>query len=194
MKKLIFIFALLAFAVSGFGQATPSGQLRIADTSTLFVQNISVGTSLFVVADSSYWVAVAPVAGTFNLNKSYHKLVPSNTQKWVMIGATSGGGTPTDTTGFYSAFHIVQEFDESTTHTHGENHTLVGLALPNSVVVSLNGMELKKGTPPTYADGEYSLTFENGTLPTTVGVFHINLPVYQYDRIKILYAYTIPNQ
>lgn len=192
MKKLILVFALFALVASfGFGQATPSGQLRVADTSTVFGQNIPIGTTLFVVADSSYWVSVAPVASTYNLNKSYHKLLASNTYKWVMIGSGKGSGTVvgggTDTTGFYSAWHIVQEFDESTTHAHGETHVLVGVAIPNSVVISLNGMELKKS--------EYALTVAPaGPTPQSgVGVFHINLPVYQYDRIKILYAYRIAN-
>lgn len=191
MKKLILVFALFALVASvGFGQATPSGQLRVADTSTVFGQNIPIGTTLFVVSDSSYWVSVAPVASTYNLNRSYHKLLAGNTYKWVMIGSGQGSSittVSTDTTGFYSAWHIVQEFDESVTHAHGETHVLVGVAIPNSVVISLNGMELKKS--------EYDLTVAPaGPTPQAgVGVFHINLPVYQYDRVKIIYAYKIAN-
>ena len=189
MKKLIFVFLFLVLgSYVGFGQATPSGQLRVADTSVVFGQNIPVGTSLFVVADSTYWVSVAPVTSTYNLNKSYYKLMPSHTQKWVLIGVgATGGPTLSDTTGFFSAWHIVQEFDESTTHAHGETHVLVGPAIPNSVVISLNGMELKRS--------EYELTTCPGCpiSDTGIGVFYIKIPVYQYDRIKILYAYTLAN-
>lgn len=97
------------------------------------------------------------------------------------------GTTPTDTTGFFSAWHIVQEFTETVTHSHGQTHLLVGPAIPNSVLISLNGRELAKS--------EYSLTVApgDGTSNTGVGVFYIKLPVYEFDRIKILYAYTKAN-
>jgi len=180
MKKLIFVFALFTLVASlGFGQATPSGQLRVPLDVTVFNQNIPIGTTLFVVSDSLYYVSVAPVAKTFSRSTSKNS--------WLLIGGAGGSTSVTDTTGFYSAFHIVQEFDESTTGTAGETHKLVGIAIPNSVLISLNGMELKKS--------EYSLTNSSSgpTYGEGIGVFHISIPVYQFDRIKILYAYKVAN-
>jgi hypothetical protein len=180
MKKLIFVLALILTTTVVFGQATPSGQLRVAQDTTQFKQNIPIGTTLFVVSDSIYYVAIAPVARTYTRATSE--------AKWLRIGGGGGSYSQTDTTGYYSAFHIVQEFDESTTHEHGNTHVLVGVAIPNSVLISLNGMELKKS--------EYGLTSAPGDpAPSSgVGTFYIKVPVYQYDRVKILYAYRNPNK
>ena len=187
MKKLILSTIFVLVVLIGFGQATPSGQFRVATNTTLIGQNMPVGSSLFVVADSSYYVAVAPVASTYSIKTSYTDLVPTNTEKWVLIGSGMSSMPPAgcDTCGFYSAFHIVQEFTENVTGVTGYNHRLVGIPIPNSVLISLNGMELKTS--------EYSLSSGGGGTiwDGTYGCFYIKLPVYQYDRVKILYAYKI---
>lgn len=178
MKKLILIPLLVFGAFYGFGQATPSGQLRVAHDTTQFDQNISVGTTLFVLEggatadDSLFYISIKPVARTFNRSTS--------PDKWILIG----GGTVSRTT---SAFYIVEEFEEGAAAAKGQTNCLFGVPIPTTVFVELNGMGLKTA--------EYSLVGQGSgnsqCADAGSGKLHTLIPVYQYDRIKVSYRYLI---
>jgi hypothetical protein len=139
--------------------------------------------------DSTYFISIAPVAKTYNLVTSYYDLLATHTNKWAKIASL---GKICDTCGIENAPYVVAEFEESATNpTHGITHELIGEPYPQGFVASLNGMELRRGTPPSYTDAEYSLTWEpGGPQPIDpVACFYIKLPVYQYDKVKVWYFY-----
>ena len=182
MKKFILIISLVLVALVGFGQATPSGQLRVATNTTVFGQNIPIGTTLFVVADSSSYISVAPVASTLTMMTSYFNVPLA--RLWILVG--SGGGTLCDTCGISGGFYIVQEFSEDSTRAvHGCIHRLTGIPIANTVFLALNGMELRKSEYSIYSGYEGGGKYAN---------FYTLLPAFKYDRIKISYIYKIASQ
>lgn len=67
-KKLILTSTLLLISYLGFSQTVPTAQMRIADTSTLFNQNVPAGTQIYCMSDSTLWQAKVGIAKTFNIN------------------------------------------------------------------------------------------------------------------------------
>ena len=64
MKKFIILFAMVMISVIAFGQ-TPVWDGRIADTTTVFTVNISVGFKVYSIAENAVWVCKhATAAGT----------------------------------------------------------------------------------------------------------------------------------
>ena len=78
----------------------------------------------------------------------------------------------TDNSANWNKTYIVEEFDESETGETGQEHTLTGTPVATTVTIELNGMALKTS--------QYSLSTNH---------FTIEIPVYQYDRVKISYKY-----
>jgi len=66
MKKLVLIFAVILVSYGGIAQvATPSNQLRIADTTTATLgQNIPKGTTVYVISIDRYFVAKSACIST----------------------------------------------------------------------------------------------------------------------------------
>ena len=72
MKKLIILSVLLAVALVGYSQVTPSKVVRVAARTTVFGSNLPAGTQIYCVADSTNWfVKAAGVASTRTINTAW---------------------------------------------------------------------------------------------------------------------------
>ena len=58
---------LMTLSVVAFSQATSVGEFRVATTTTDFGVNLPLGTKLYCIADSTYWVLTAPALSTADL-------------------------------------------------------------------------------------------------------------------------------
>ena len=67
MKKIILLLMLMITTVIVFGQATPAITVRIANATTAFGVNISVGTKVYDIANKKSYVANASVISTATL-------------------------------------------------------------------------------------------------------------------------------
>jgi len=65
MKKLLII--LILFCLASYGQVTNTKNLRIANATTEFGENIPIGTQVYNVATGELWVATASVVSTATL-------------------------------------------------------------------------------------------------------------------------------
>ncbi|MEI6143252.1 MAG: hypothetical protein WCP85_28500 [Mariniphaga sp.] len=68
MKQLLLSAVLLLFSISIFAQATPVGELRVADAGTAFGVNVPAGTKIYQMDTKQYWVCVDGAASTAKLN------------------------------------------------------------------------------------------------------------------------------
>ena len=91
MRKLFLLIAIVLAAYGGFSQATPSNQIRIADTSTVFGLNLAKGTTVYTVLEKMYFAVTTAVPST----ATYHTARTSFTQ----IGGTGLGGKVLEVTG-----------------------------------------------------------------------------------------------
>ena len=124
MKKAILILSILAFALVGYSQVTPGKTVRIDTRTTVFGANLSVGTTIYCVADSTYWVVKLPCATTFNINTA-----SAGVAKIMQLNAEG-------------AKVVTENFELNSTGT-GEFVTLAFTALDSTAFrVSLNGVEL----------------------------------------------------
>ena len=80
MKVIILTITLLLFSLLGFSQTTPTGQMRVQNRTTLFGQNLPVGTQIYVVSDSTLWQAKFGIYNTGTINTSIDSLVLINNQ------------------------------------------------------------------------------------------------------------------
>jgi hypothetical protein len=80
MKQLLFSAILFLFSISVFAQATPVGELRVADAATPFGVNVPVGTKVFNYATgvNQYWVAKTAALSTETLSTASAKFVLLN--------------------------------------------------------------------------------------------------------------------
>lgn len=67
MKKLIFTIGILLATLAGFSQVAPTQVYRVANATTTFEVNISVGKQVYNVATQELWVATEGVASTATL-------------------------------------------------------------------------------------------------------------------------------
>lgn len=67
MKKLILILGFVITSLIGYSQATAVSERRVATTSTVFGENLPVGTKIYCIADSTYWVLKAPAGAALTL-------------------------------------------------------------------------------------------------------------------------------
>ena len=211
MKKLLLFLGLLIVAVSvGYGQATPSAQFRVATATTAFGINIPVGSTVYNVATDTYYLCKAPTAldktlATASANftaisNGSHKhvigdvshLQDSLLNKYTKAQAdaklalkinysdtTTKIVTKTFASQTYAAktelrYQFVEQYEEETTGTTGSTHTCSKVPLPNTLTVELNGLPL--------TSTQYTVSSTN---------VKVNIPVYQYDRVKLSYSYII---
>lgn len=78
MKKLILTSALMLFSYLGFSQTVPTAQMRIADRTTAFGQNLPAGTQIFCESDSTLWQANDGIASTETITTARSLLVLIN--------------------------------------------------------------------------------------------------------------------
>ena len=75
MKKIL-LFALLLISLNTFAQVSPILPCRVANWSTTFGQNLSTGSEVFIVSDSTKWIAKAPVVSSATMTTAYSSFVP----------------------------------------------------------------------------------------------------------------------
>jgi hypothetical protein len=101
-KKLILTSALLLVSYLGFSQTVPTAQMRIADRTTTFDQNLPAGTQIFCESDSTLWqVGINGVAGTLSITTGRSSLVFMNKEvlftldQFEAVANVTGPGTYT---------------------------------------------------------------------------------------------------
>ncbi|WP_147384254.1 hypothetical protein [Maribellus luteus] len=67
MKKLLFILILLLGLQQAFAQVTPIRAVRIADASSSFITNLSVGTLIYNVGNHMLYQATSEITGTYSI-------------------------------------------------------------------------------------------------------------------------------
>lgn len=67
MKKLILILGFVIASLIGYSQATPAREVRVASQATPFGDNLSIGTKVYCIADSTYWVLKAPAGSALTI-------------------------------------------------------------------------------------------------------------------------------
>lgn len=77
-KKLILTTALFMISFLGFSQTTPTAQMRIADRTTAFGQNLPAGTQIYVLSDSSLWQAKVGIINTATIDTALPDLILIN--------------------------------------------------------------------------------------------------------------------
>ena len=75
MKK-IQLFALLLISLNAFSQVSPILPCRVANWVTAFGQNLSIGSEVYVVSDSTKWIAKAPVVSSATITTAYSSFIP----------------------------------------------------------------------------------------------------------------------
>jgi len=70
MKKLMMFLGFLLIVSYSFGQATAVEETRVAADTTNFRVNYPIGTKIYCIADSTYWVLTAPALSTEDLNSA----------------------------------------------------------------------------------------------------------------------------
>lgn len=71
-------------------------------------------------------------------------------------------------------YQFVEQYEEPTTGATGTTHSCSKVPLPNTLTVELNGLPL--------TSTQYIVSSAN---------VKVNIPVYQYDRVKLSYSYII---
>jgi hypothetical protein len=111
MKKLLIVLSFILLVITGYSQATDVGELRIANATTPFGRNLPVGTKVYNIATSEYWVATAGVASTATLTtaSASFTLLNKDSQNASEVDITDSGG-------FYNSTNIegaLQEVGDS---------------------------------------------------------------------------------
>jgi|ERR1017187_4165703 hypothetical protein len=157
MKKLILTTALLVVSYLGFSQATPTGQFRVKDRTTLFGQNLPVGTQIFCVSDSTLWDVIVPVGTGLNITTAIAAnsldLVNGDSKYFSQVfeaaGAVAAGGT-------YTLTHT------PITNTTGVTVLMNGAALRPTTDYTTSGVTLTiVGTQLTYDKFVVSYTYNS---------------------------------
>jgi hypothetical protein len=73
MKRFLLIAIVMLLSIASFSQGTPVKTIRIANATTPFDENLSVGNQVFNSTTFELWVVTAPVASTFNLTTASEK-------------------------------------------------------------------------------------------------------------------------
>lgn len=95
MKKLLTILIAVFLSVQIFAQSSPTLDLRIANATTAFGQNLPIGTKVFNVDTGLYYVATAGVLSTATLTSAAASFDPIITRVWATTPIrSSGGGRP----------------------------------------------------------------------------------------------------
>ena len=123
-KKLILTSALLLVSYLGFSQTVPTAQMRIANRTTAFGQNLPAGTQIYCISDSTLWQAQVGIASTLTITTALastpSKLVLINRSTSYSVEAFEAGSVPSST---YTLAHSPM------TNTTGVTVTMNGAAL-----------------------------------------------------------------
>ncbi|MES2394508.1 MAG: hypothetical protein V4549_00810 [Bacteroidota bacterium] len=163
MKKYILTTALLVISYMGFSQVTPAAHYRIADRTTAFGINVSVGSQIYCVSDSTTWEVKAGLASTatittglsslFLVGKATNLSVGTITGTTVNVNSSTGtsvtlpAATATDA-GLMTAADDVKLAAITGTNTGDQTITLTGDATGSgtgsfaTVVGKINGVAL----------------------------------------------------
>ena len=159
MKKVFFLLSILAVTLLSYGQVTPGKTVRIDARGTAFGANLSVGTTIYCAADSTYWVVKLPTIST--------KTITTALAGVATIMQLNGPGP----------LMVTENFEIGANGT-GEYVTLAFTALDSTAFrISLNGVELT-----------HSVTGQCWVAPLVDKKVHFRIPVYQYDAVAITYT------
>ena len=160
MKKYILTIALFAISYLGFSQTTPTAQLRIADRTTLFGQNMPAGTQIYVVSDRTLWQAKIGIPSTLSIDSALAALTATTPIDY-LVKINS------------NVSYFVQSFEAAATPT---TYTLTYLPLipTTSITVMMNGAALRPTTDYT----------SDGVTLTIISAQS------EYDKFVVSYTYT----
>jgi len=91
MKKLVLILVLVLMSIYGYSQATPSAQVRVANATTAFGVNISIGTTVYDIGADKYFVCKTATSSALTLT--------TGAANFTQVGGSGLGGTVTNVTG-----------------------------------------------------------------------------------------------
>jgi hypothetical protein len=135
-KKLLLTSALLLVSYLGFSQTVPTAQMRIADRTTAFGQNVPAGTQIYCISDSTLWQAKVGIASTFTITTDLAATTPSlvliNRSTNYSVESFEAGSTP----GTYTLAH------DPMTSTTGVTVTMNGAALRPTTDYTSSGTTL----------------------------------------------------
>ena len=103
MKKLVLLIAIVLAAYVGFGQATPSGQLRVAAFNTVFGVSVPVGTQVYCVATGRQYTCITatPSTGDLATNITNFRLTSNYAAPATALSSGDSVATYNRTTGQY---------------------------------------------------------------------------------------------
>lgn len=101
MKKLFIILSFSLLMLTGYSQVTDVPELRISNATTAFGRNLPVGTKVYNIATSEYWVATAGVASTATLTTASASFTLLNTDD-----QNASEVDIIDTSSFYNATNV----------------------------------------------------------------------------------------
>lgn len=90
MKRYLLTAALLVISYLGFSQVTPSGHYRIANRTTAFGINVSVGTQIYCISDSTTWEVKAGLASTETITTGLPSLFLVGKATNLSVGTVNG--------------------------------------------------------------------------------------------------------
>jgi len=209
MKK--FLILLLAILTSGsiYSQSAPVAAYRVADNVTEFGINLSVGTQVWDVENTSLYQVTAPIASTSDISTEVtagHLLKINEAAAGTNITVTENTSTVT----INSSTGTGDDIAAATTSTAGvmtasDKTKLDGIesgAEVNLTSFTENFEESTNGTTGeshslthTAASGQMPRVSLNGATlkPSqytfTTSSITIGVPVYQYDQVVITYLY-----
>jgi hypothetical protein len=92
MKKLVILLvSFVLLSMIGYGQATPTAQVRVANATTAFGINVPIGYTVYDVGANKYFVCTAATASTATLT--------TGSANFTQLGGSGLGGTVTNVTG-----------------------------------------------------------------------------------------------
>ncbi len=98
MKKLIISMGILLVTLTGFSQVTPTQIYRVADASTTFNVNISVGKQVYNVATNELWIATEGVASSETLTSAATSFTAVNGEGKTDLAEANATQTTVDVT------------------------------------------------------------------------------------------------
>ena len=160
MKKYILTIALFAISYLGFSQTTPTAQLRVADRTTAFGQNLPAGTQIYVVSDRTLWQAKIGIPSALSIDTALAALTASSPIDY-LVKINS------------NVSYFVESFEAAATPTTYPL-TYTPLLPTTSITVMMNGAALRPTTDYT----------------STAKVLTIISAQSEYDKFVVSYTYT----
>lgn len=182
MKKLLIVLSFILLLLTGYSQATDVGELRIANATTPFGRNLPVGTKVYNIATSEYWVAISGVHKDSTLTTAAAMFTQLNAddQNASEVDITDSGG-------FYNTTNVegaLQEVGDSiSTHRADINQNTSAISdVSDSIFVhrtEINTMSTKLDGIEAGAQANYTMITEafeevSGT-PTAHALSHTAL-------------------